>query len=390
MLISLSLIIMTGFALKGIFQKIGLPGLLGMLLSGILLGPHVLNLISPDILMISADLRKIALIVILVRAGLSLDLRDLKKVGRPALLMCFLPASFEIIGVVLLGPWLLHISYLEAAILGAILGAVSPAIVVPKMINLMEQGLGKQHNVPQLIMAGASVDGVFNIVMFTTFMGLFADQGFSPVSILKVPASIVTGLFVGIGLGFILSWLFKLIHIRDTVKVMIILGVSFLIVGLESQVSRVVPFSGLLAVIAMGSTILKSHEVLAKRIAGKFNKIWVAAELIVFVLLGAVVDIRYIPRAGWAVVALILGALAFRSIGVLISVSWSGIPPKERLFCIIAYWPKATVQAALGALPLAAGVASGSMILTAAVISILITAPLGEIGIDKTYRKLLT
>ena len=389
MLVSLSLIIMTGFALKGIFQKLGLPGLLGMLLSGILLGPHVLNLIAPDILVISADLRKIALIVILVRAGLALDLKDLKKVGRPALLMCFVPASFEIIGVTLLAPWLLHIPYLEAAILGAILGAVSPAIVVPKMLHLMESGYGKTHSVPQLIMAGASVDGVYNIVLFTTFMGLFAGQGFSPVGLLKVPVSIITGIGTGIALGLVLSWLFKQIHIRDTVKVMIILGVAFLIVGLETQITRYVPFSGLLAVVGLGGTILKTYELLAKRLAGKFSRIWVAAELVVFVLLGAIVDIRYIPKAGLAVVVLILGALAFRSIGVLVSVSWSKIPWKARLFCTIAYLPKATVQAALGSLPLAAGVASGSMILTTAVIAILMTSPLGEIGIEKTYRKLL-
>lgn len=389
MLLSLALIIMLGFALKGIFQKIGLPGLLGMLLAGIILGPHVLNLISPNIQAISADLRKIALIVILVRAGLSLDLKDLQKVGRPALLMCFVPALFEIIGVVLLAPPLLHMTYLEAAILGSILGAVSPAIVVPKMLHLMESGYGRQNSVPQLIMAGASVDGIFNIVMFTTFMGLFAGQGFSPAALLKIPVSILAGLGAGIGLGLLLTRIFKLMHMRDTVKVMIILGISFLMVGLEDKISQIVPFSGLLAVLALGSTILKTYDLLARRISGKFSKIWVGAELVIFVLLGTVVDIRYIPSAGLAVVGLILGALIFRSIGVFISVSGSGLPLRERFFCIITYLPKATVQAALGSLPLAAGVASGSMILTTAVIAILISAPLGEIGIEKKYRRLL-
>jgi len=389
MLLSLSLIIMLGFALKGIFQKLQLPGLLGMLLSGIVLGPHVLDLIAPSILSISADLREIALIVILVRAGLSLDLKDLKKVGRPALLMCFVPATFEIIGVVLLAPILLGISYLEAAILGAILGAVSPAVVVPKMIHLIESGYGKKHSIPQLIMAGASADDIYNIVLFTSFMGIYAGQGFSPAAMLEIPISILTGVVVGIGAGLVLVRIFRRLHIRDTIKVLIILGVSFLMVGLQDLISAYVPFSGLLAVMTLGGTILKSYELLARRISGKFSKIWVAAELVLFVLVGAEVDVRYAAGAGLAVVALILGGLVFRAIGTWLSVSGAGLSGKEKLFSVIAYLPKATVQAAIGALPLAAGVAAGNIILTAAVVAILIAAPLGAIGIEKTYQRLL-
>ena len=389
MLLSLSLIIMLGFALKGIFQKLQLPGLLGMLLSGIVLGPYVLDLISPNILTISTDLREIALIVILVRAGLSLDLRDLKKVGRPALLMCFVPATFEIIGVVLLAPILLGISYLEAAILGAILGAVSPAVVVPKMIHLIESGYGRKHSIPQLIMAGASADDIYNIVLFTSFMGIYAGQGFSPAAMLEIPVSILAGVAVGIGAGLVLVRIFRRLHIRDTIKVLIILGVSFLMVGLQDLVSQVVPFSGLLAVMTLGGTILKTYEVLARRISGKFSKIWVAAELVLFVLVGAEVDVRYAAGAGLAVVGLILGGLVFRAIGTWLSVSGAGLSGKEKLFSVIAYLPKATVQAAIGALPLAAGVGAGNIILTTAVVAILIAAPMGAIGIEKTYQRLL-
>ncbi|NCA98011.1 MAG: sodium:proton antiporter [Clostridia bacterium] len=389
MLQSLSLIILLGFALKGVFQKLQLPGLLGMLLSGIVLGPYVLDLISPNILTISTDLREIALIVILVRAGLSLDLKDLKKVGRPALLMCFVPATFEIVGVVVLAPLLLGISYLEAAILGTILGAVSPAVVVPKMIHLIESGYGRKHSIPQLIMAGASADDIYNIVLFTSFMGIYAGQGFSPAAMLEIPVSILTGVAVGMGAGLVLVRIFRRLHVRDTIKVLIILGVSFLMVGLQDLVSQFVPFSGLLAVMTLGGTILKTYEGLARRISGKFSKIWVAAELVLFVLVGAEVDVRYAAGAGLAVVALILGGLVFRAIGTWLSISGAGLSGKEKLFIVIAYLPKATVQAAIGALPLAAGVTAGHIILAAAVVAILIAAPLGAIGIEKTYQRLL-
>jgi NhaP-type Na+/H+ or K+/H+ antiporter len=389
MLLSLSLIIIVGFSLRGVFQKLQLPGLLGMLIAGILLGPHIFNLISQDILDISSDLREIALIVILIRAGLALDLKDLRRVGRPALLMCFVPALFEIAAVVVLAPPLLGISYLEAAILGTILGAVSPAVIVPKMLQLMEQGYGRKNSIPQLILAGASVDDIFNIILFTAFMGVYAGDDFSPAVLLKVPVSIITGLGAGIIIGFLMVEVFKKLHIRDTVKVLIILGSSFLIVALGDYIDQVVPFSGLLAVMAIGGTVLKRYEILARRISGKFGKIWVAAELILFVLLGAAVVVRYALGAGLAVAALILLALVVRAVGVLLSVSKTRLSGRERVFCVIAYTPKATVQAAIGALPLAAGVAAGNMILTTAVVSIMICAPLGAIAIEATYKKLL-
>jgi len=389
MLLSAALMILIGFSLKGIFEKIKIPGLLGMLFTGIILGPFALNLIDENILNISADLREIALIVILTRVGLSLDLKDLKKVGRPALMMCFIPATFEIIAVVVLAPPLLGISLIEAAILGTILGAVSPAIIVPKMLNLMERGYGKNKSIPQLILAGASVDDIYAIVLFTSFLGMYSGEGLNPSVLLKVPVSIISGLGVGIITGFILVKIFKAFHMRDTVKVLLILGLSFLLIGLESTISEVLPFSGLLAVIAISGTVLKQYELLAKRISGKFSKIWVASELMLFVLLGAAVDIRYIGDAGLSIVILIFAALSFRALGVLISLLKTTLSKKERLFCVIAYIPKATVQAAIGAIPLAAGVAAGNTILAASVVAILIAAPIGAIGIEYSYRKLL-
>lgn len=389
MLLSFALIILTGFSLKGVFEKLKLPGLLGMLIAGILLGPHVLNLISPEILQISGDLREIALIVILTRVGLSLDLKDLKKVGRPALLMCFLPATLEILAIVLIAPHLLNISLLEAAILGTIMAAVSPAIVVPKMLHLMESGYGRKKSIPQLILAGASVDDIYGIVLFTSFLGMYSGQDFSPVTLLRVPVSIITGLTGGLIIGLLLVKLFRLIHMRDTVKVLIILGLSFAIVGIEARANQIFPFSGLLAVIAISSAILKTYDELAKRIKGKFSKIWVAAELMLFVLLGAVVDISQIKGAGLLIAILVLAGLVFRSMGVLISLLKTKLNRRERLFCTLAYLPKATVQAAIGALPLAAGVGAGALILTAAVMSILISAPLGAIGMELTYKQLL-
>lgn len=389
MLISIALILICGFILSGIFHKLHIPGLLGMLISGIVLGPYVLNLIDSSILQISSDLREIALIVILVRAGLSLDIKDLKKVGRPAIMMCFIPATFEIIGAVVLGTVLLGISVIEAAIIGAMLAAVSPAIIVPKMLTLMEKGYGRKKSIPQLIMAGASADDIYAIVLFTSFIGIYKGGAFSAWSLLNVPISIITGFAAGIVVGFILVQVFMKFHIRDTIKVLIILGVSLLMVGFEEQITSIIPFSGLLAVMALGGTVLKLREVVAKRISGKFSKIWVAAELILFVLLGAAVDINYISIAGIAAVIIIIGALLFRAIGTSISLIKSGLNAKEALFCNIGYLPKATVQAAVGAIPLAAGVASGNIILSIAVISILITAPIGAIGIDLSYKRLL-
>lgn len=389
MLLSLALIILVGFALKGIFEKLHLPGLLGMLLAGILLGPYILNLISPEIIAVSNDLREIAMIVILVRVGITLDLHDLKRVGRPAILMSFIPATFEIIAVVFLAPPLLEITYLEAAVLGAVLGAVSPAIIVPKMLHLMEAGYGKKNSVPQMILAGASADDIYVIVLFTSFMGLATGHDFSPMQLLSIPLSMITGLIGGIAIGYVLVQVFKRMHMRDTIKVLLILGLAILVMGLEPLIQTWIPFSGFLAVMAIGGTLLKAYGKLAKRITGKFAKIWVAAELILFVMLGAVVDIRHVTGVGIAALLLILVALAFRSLGVLVSLIRTPLNRKERIFCIIAGIPKATVQAAIGAIPLAAGLAAGNTILTASVLSILISAPLGAVAIELGYKKLL-
>lgn len=389
MLISFSLILICGFTLSGIFQKLRLPGLLGMLMTGIILGPFVLNLIDSDILAVSADLREIALIVILARAGLSLDMKDLKKVGRPAILMCFVPATFEIAGTVLLAPPLLGITVTEAAIMGAMLAAVSPAVIVPKMLGLMERGYGRNKSIPQLIMAGASADDIYAIVLFTAFIGVYKGGTFDVLTVLKIPLSILTGIAAGIGAGFIIVRLFKKIHMRDTVKILILLGVSFLFVGYEEYISALLPFSGLLAVMALGGTVLKTYETAAKRMSGKFSKIWVGSELVLFVLVGAAVDIRAVYEAGFAAVLVIIGALLIRSAGVFVSLIRSGLNFKEAVFCNIGYLPKATVQAAVGAIPLAAGVAAGDTILGVAALSIVITAPLGAMGIDLTYKKLL-
>ena len=389
MLFSLSLILILGFSLSGIFNRLRLPGLLGMILTGIILGPYALNLISPDILDISSDLREIALIIILTRAGLNIDIKDLKKVGRPAILMCFVPALFEITAVTLLAPLFFNISYIEAAIMGSVLAAVSPAVIVPRMIHLIDSGYGKDKSIPQLIMAGASVDDIFVIVLFASFMGMYSGEGFNPTSLLLVPVSIISGMGLGIISGFIFVKVFKAIHVRDTVKALIMLSIAFLFVSLEDFIKPYFPVSGLLAVMAFSATILSTYEVLAKRITGKFSKIWVAAEVLLFVLVGAAVDISYLKGAGIASIVFILSALAFRIVGVNVSLLGTSLDKKERIFCSIAYLPKATVQAAIGAVPLAAGVGAGNLILTVAVVAILISAPLGAIGVDNTYKKLL-
>lgn len=389
MLFSLALMMLCGLVLSGIMQKLKLPGLVGMLLTGIVLGPYALNLIVPGLLNISADLREIALIVILTRAGLALDLNDLKKVGRPAVLMCFIPATFEIAATTIFAPMLFPISHLEAAIMGTVLGAVSPAVIVPKMLKLMEGGYGKAKSIPQLIMAGASVDDIYVIVLFTSLMGMYGGKSFEIGSMIQIPVAILTGFLAGTLLGLALVYIFSKIRVRDTVKILILLSTSFLLVTLETVIKPYVPMSGLLAVMALGGTILQRNTILAKRLSGKFSKIWVAAELMLFVLVGATVDISYAAKAGIAAIALILIALIIRICGVFVCLLKTKLSTKERLFCAIAYLPKATVQAAIGGLPLAAGVAAGNTILTVAVLAILITAPLGAIGVDASYQKML-
>ncbi|MFV0342863.1 MAG: cation:proton antiporter [Anaerocolumna sp.] len=389
MLFSLTLIILCGLILSGIMQKLKLPGLIGMLLTGIVLGPYALNLIAPEILNISSDLREIALIVILLRAGLALNITDLKRVGRPAILMCFIPATFEIVTTTVVAPLFFPITHLEAAIMGTVLGAVSPAVIVPKMLKLMESGYGKSQSIPQLIMAGASVDDIFVIVLFTSFMGMYSGNNFDFISLVKIPIAIVVGLLIGILLGIALVILFKKVHIRDTVKILILLSISFFLVTLETILKPYVPISGLLAVMALGATILSQSGIVAKRVSGKLSKIWVVAEIMLFVLVGATVDISYAAKAGVAAIGLIIIALAIRVCGVFVCLIKTKLNKKERLFCAIAYLPKATVQAAIGGIPLASGVTAGSTILTVAVVAILVTAPLGAIGIDGLYKRLL-
>ena len=372
MLTSLSLVFLLGMLLSRAFQKIRLPGLLGMLLTGMILGPYALNMLDGSILGISADLRQIALIIILTRAGLSLDIQDLKKVGRPAVLMCFVPACFEIMGMILLAPRLLGISVLDAAIMGAVVGAVSPAVIVPKMLNLMEKGYGVKKSIPQLILAGASVDDVFVIVLFTAFTGLAQGGTFSPASILSIPVSIGTGIAAGGLAGILLALFFQKVHIRDSAKVVILLSISFLMIELENRLKGYVPFSGLLAVMSIGIALQKKRYEAAARLSVKYSKLWVAAEVLLFVLVGATVDISYALKAGAAAVILIFGVLIFRMAGVFFCLLGTDINRKERLFCMIAYMPKATVQAAIGGVPLAMGLGCGKIVLTVAVLAILI------------------
>ena len=389
MLLSIALILLAGMFMGWLCKKIRLPGLLGMLFTGIILGPYVLNVIDDSILNISADLRKIALIIILTRAGLSLDIKDLKKVGRPAILMCFVPACFEMAGMILLAPRILGISTLDAAIMGAVVAAVSPAVVVPKMIKLMEEGYGVKKGIPQLILAGASVDDVFVIVMFTAFTGLAQGESVSVKSFVNVPLSVVTGALAGLAVGYLLAKFFERVHIRDTSKVMILLSVSFILVTAEDYFSNVIPFSALIGVMAAGVSLQKKREVVAKRLSSKFNKLWAVSEIMLFVLVGAAVDIQYAVKAGAAPVLLVLAVLVFRMAGVLVCLLKTRLNRKERAFCMLAYMPKATVQAAIGGMPLAMGLSCGNIVLSVAVIAILITAPLGAFCIDATYRRFL-
>ena len=389
MLLSIALMLLFGMVTGWLCARLKLPSLFGMILTGIILGPCALNQIDGSILGISADLRKIALIIILTRAGLTLNLDDLKKVGRTAVFMCFLPASFEIIGMVLLAPKLLGISVLDAAIMGAVVAAVSPAVIVPKMIKLMDEGYGTKKGIPQLILAGASVDDIFVIVLFSAFMGLAQGERMSIMNFVNIPVSICLGIGLGLGTGFLLAVYFRQIHLRDTIKVIILLSISFIYVTLESQMSGSITFSALIAIMFMGISLQKYRGEAAKRLSVKFNKLWVAAEVLLFVLVGATVDVHYVSHAGPKAALLIAGALSFRMIGVLLCLIGTKLTRRERLFCMFAYLPKATVQAAIGGVPLAMGLACGNIVLAVAVLSILITAPLGAFLIDLTYKRLL-
>ena len=389
MIFSLALIFLLGMALGRLFGMIGIPRLLGMLVTGIILGPYALDLLDPTLLQISSELRQIALIIILTRAGLNLDIKDLKQVGRPAFLLCFVPACFEIAGTVLLAPRLFDISLLDAAIMGTVIAAVSPAVVVPKMLQLMEKGYGGDKKIPQMVMAGASVDDVFVIVLFTAFTGLATQGNIDATHFLTIPSSIIFGVLGGIAAGLMLSLIFARFHIRDSAKVIMILSFSFLLVTLERQAKGVIGFSGLLAVMALGMTIAKKKYPLSERLSSKFSKLWVAAEVLLFVLVGASVNISYAWKAGTTAVLLLMAVLLFRILGVFLSLSNTRLNKKERIFTALSYIPKATVQAAIGGLPLAMGIGSGELILTVAVLSILITAPICAAFIDLSYKKLL-
>ena len=389
MLFSFALIFLSGIILGSIFNRLKLPQLIGMLLTGIILGPYLLNLLNPKILSISADLRQIALIIILTRAGLNLDINDLKKVGRPAVLMCFVPATFEILGMIIFAPKFLGLGLLDSAILGTVIAAVSPAVIVPKMLKLMEEGYGADRSIPQMIMAGASVDDVFVIVLFTSFIGLASTGSFSMLNLIKIPTSIFFGISVGFLCAILLIYLFKKMHIRDSLKVIIILNISFLLVTFEHSLTGIIGFSGLLAIMSIGTGIQAKNTMLSKRMSIKYSKLWIAAEVMLFVLVGATVNIKYALGASIPIILLIITVLIFRMAGVFLCLVGTSLSYRERLFCMIAYCPKATVQAAIGSIPLSMGLPSGNIILTVAVLSILITAPLGAFAIDISYKKLL-
>lgn len=389
MLTSIALILLLGLLLGSIFSKMKLPSLLGMIIVGIVLSPHAFNLIDKSILSISADLRQIALVIILTRAGLSLDADDLKRAGRPAILMCFVPACIEIIGTIILAPILLGVTALEAAIIGSVIAAVSPAVIVPRMIKLIDEGYGKKHSIPQLILAGASVDDVFVIVVFTALISLALTGTISVISFLQIPVSILTGIGIGAAMGSILVIFFKKLHMRDSVKILIILSFSFLLLELQNRLEGIIPISGLLAIMSLGIIIKQKYSVLAKRLSNKYNKLWVAAEVFLFVLVGATVDLKYAITSGIFAVLLVIGALVFRMLGVAMSLIKTKLTRHEKLFCMISYTPKATVQAAIGTIPFTMGLACGQTVLTVAVLSILITAPFGAICIDNLYKKLL-
>lgn len=396
MLTSFALIFLVGLALASICQKLKLPRIIGMLLTGVLLGPYVLNLFDKSILGISADLRQMALVIILIKAGLSLNIQDLKKIGRPAILMSFLPAVFEILAFILFAPHLLGINYIESAIMGAVLGAVSPAVVVPRMVQLMEEKYGTDKSIPQLILAGASLDDVFVIVLFSTFISIAQGKSARVIDFINIPISIILGILLGAIFGFILAWFFEKNYsrnnlVRNSVKVIIVLGVSFLLLAVEDILAGIISVSGLLAVMSMAVILaMKSVPEVTKRLQEKYGKLWLAAEVILFVLVGAAVDIRYTLNAGVAAICMIFLALIFRSIGVMLCLVGTPLNIKEKIYCVIAYIPKATVQAAIGSVPLSLGLSCGNIVLSVAVLSIVLTAPLGSLGMDLTYKRLLT
>lgn len=395
MLTSLALVFLLGLAAAALCSRIGLPHIIGMLLTGILIGPYVLNWLDDSILSISSDLRRMALIIILIKAGLSLDLSDLKRVGRPAVMMACVPASCEILAFFLLAPHILGINRIEAAVMGAVLGAVSPAVVVPRMVQLMEEKRGTGQGIPQMILAGASCDDIYVIVLFSTFVGMAQGGSANMMDFVNIPISIALGVALGAAVGLLLHLFLETAYrhgcyVRNSTKVILILGLSFLLIAVETWLKGIVSVSGLLAVMSMACVLkIKSSEKVTKRLSAKFGKLWIAAEAILFVLVGAAVDIRCAAQAGAAAVLMIALALVFRAVGVSLCMLGTRLNRKERLFCVIAYLPKATVQAAIGSVPLSMGLPCGQLVLSVAVLAILITAPLGAIGIDRTAGRLL-
>ena len=395
MLLSLALIFLVGISAASIFKALKLPGIVGMLATGIVIGPYVLDWLDPTILGISSELRQIALIIILIKAGITLNLADLKKVGRPAVLMSFMPACFEILGYFLIAPFLLGINRIEAAVMGAVLSAVSPAVVVPRMVDLIERKYGTEKSIPQMILAGASCDDIFVIVLFSTFVTMAQGGAASARDLLNIPVSIVLGILLGIAAGLALYFIFKLFggqkfKLRSSVKVIIIMGTAFLLMSVENALKGHLALSGLLAVVSMACVLkLRSPAETSKKLSEKFGKLWIAAEIVLFVLVGAAVDIRYTLTAGAAALGMIFIALAFRAVGVILCLIGTKLTFKERLFCVIAYLPKATVQAAIGSVPLSLGLPCGKIVLSVAVLAIMITAPLGAFGIDFSYKRIL-
>lgn len=389
MLTSLAIIFLSGLVLGKLFQKFKLPSLIGMILAGILVGPSVGNLMDDTILSIASYLRQIALVIILTRAGLSLNIQSLKKVGRPAVLMCFVPACFEIAATIILAPLFLPVTYIEAAIIGAVIAAVSPAVIVPRMIKLIEKGYGKKHSIPQLILAGASVDDVFVIVLFTAFTALEGNEAVSVYQFVSIPISIGLGVLVGFVIAKLLGILFDKVELSSVQKLLVVLSVSFFMLEIEEQLKGIVPISGLLAIMSIGLTLYQTKPELAKELSERYNALWTAGEIVLFVLVGVAVDLSYVKAAGLMAILLVVCALVFRMAGVFTCLIGTKLTSKERVFCMLAYTPKATVQAAIGATPLAMGFACGNIVLTVAILSIIITAPFGAIAIDSSYKKLL-
>ena len=388
MLISIAIILLLGILNQMICKKLTIPSLIGLIFIGILIGPFVFDQLDPTLLAISADIRQVVLIIILTRAGLSLNLKDLRKVGRPAILLSFVPATFEVAATILIAPPLLGLSLIEAALLGSVLGAVSPAVVVPRMITLIQNKWGTKKGIPQLILAGSSVDDVYALVLFSAFLSLAQNGEFSAFSLLEVPFSIFSGVFVGFLMGHLLSFLFEKVNFKAITQVLILLSTSFLLVSMEAQFSNL-PFSGILAVMSTSLIIYRQIPKQADKIAHIYNQLWIPGEIFLFVLVGASVNIRFAFTAGFTPILVLLIALFVRTIGTWLSVSGTHLNTKEKLFSVIAYLPKATVQAAIGGVPLALGLPSGELILTVSVLAILITAPIGAFGIDIFYKKLL-